>query len=85
LSFLKDIIVESFRNRIVNIKLSRSDYYKLLMICEAINEKVDVEYEVTPDMIASRVLEKFIEQSFEDSTNKLVNQIIPDVRRLPRG
>jgi hypothetical protein len=85
LSFIKDIIVESFRNRIVNIKLSRSDYYKLLMICEAINEKVDVEYEVTPDMIASRVLEKFIEQSFEDSTNKLVNQIIPDVRRLPRG
>jgi hypothetical protein len=85
LSFIKDIIVESFRNRIVNIKLSRSDYYKLLMICEAINEKVDIEYEVTPDMIASRVLEKFIEQSFEDSTNKLVNQIIPDVRRLPRG
>jgi hypothetical protein len=85
LSFIKDIIVESFRNRIVNIKLSRSDYYKLLMICEAINEKVDVEYEVTPDMIATRVLEKFIEQSFEDSTNKLVNQIIPDVRRLPRG
>lgn len=85
MSFIKDIIVESFRNRIVNIKLSRSDYYKLLMICEAINEKVDVEYEVTPDMIATRVLEKFIEQSFEDSTNKLVNQIIPDVRRLPRG
>jgi hypothetical protein len=52
------------------------------MICEAINEKVDIEYEVTPDMIATRVLEKFIEQSFEDSTNKLVNQIIPDVRRL---
>lgn len=61
-------------------KLTRSEYYQLQMICEAINEKIDAEYEVTPDMIATKVLKTFISESFEDSTKKIVKQIIPEMR-----
>jgi hypothetical protein len=50
------------------------------MICEAINKNVDSEYEVTPDIIGTRVLETFIHESFEDSTNRLLKKILPEVR-----
>lgn len=76
----KEMFVESLRHRSVFSKLSRSDYYKLQMLCEAINKNVDADYEVTPDMIATRVLETFIQESFEDSTNRLVKKILPEAR-----
>jgi hypothetical protein len=79
-SEVKDVLIQTLRYRSVVAKLSRSDFYKLQMISEAINENVDVEYEVTPDLIAAKVLETFIQESFEDSTNRIVKRVIPEAR-----
>lgn len=84
MGLIKDIIKDSFKTRYVNCKLSRSDYYKLVVICEAINDRVDADYEVTPEMIGTLVLQKWIDQSFEESTNKLLKQIVPEAPKLSK-
>lgn len=81
MGLFSDFFVQSFKYRNVMCRLSRSDHYKLRMICEAINENVDAEYEITPEMIGTRVLETFIRESFEDSTNRIVKRVIPEVRK----
>ncbi|WP_141505080.1 hypothetical protein [Paenibacillus luteus] len=77
----KDMFIESLKHRTVMSRLSRSDYYKLKMICEAINENVDADHEVTPEIIGTRVLETFIRESFQDSTNRIVKKVIPEARK----
>lgn len=77
----KDLLLQSLQHRTVVVKLTRSDYYKLQMICEAVNEHVALDEELTPDLIATRVLETFILQSFEDSTSRIVKGIVPEVRK----
>lgn len=80
MGMLKDIFVQSLKNRTVIFQLSRSDYFKLQMICDSLNEKLSTEHEITPDMIATRVVETFIQDSFEDSTNRIVKKVLPDSR-----
>ncbi|MBW5449350.1 hypothetical protein GE107_25315 [Cohnella sp. CFH 77786] len=80
-ALLKEIFVQSLKHRTVVLRLSRSDYYKLQMICEALNETVPAEHEVNPEIIGTRVLETFIRESFQDSTNRIVKQVIPEARK----
>lgn len=84
MGIFSDYFVQSLKYRNVMCRLSRSNHYKLKMICEAINENVDVEYQVTPEMIGTRVLETFIHDAFQDSTNRIVKRVIPEVRK-PRN
>lgn len=82
---LFDLWNETFKHRNVILTIARSDYYKLKMICEAVNENVPSDYELTPDLICTRVLETFIQESFEDSTDKIMKQIMPNARRRKRS
>ncbi|MDQ6422666.1 hypothetical protein RB620_24845 [Paenibacillus sp. LHD-117] len=77
---IKQIFGSMFKTRTVLIPVSRSDYYKLQMICEGVNQSVDADDELTPDIIAGRVLSTFIREAYEDSTNRIVHQIVPEAR-----
>jgi len=80
-ALLKEMFVQSLKYRTVMLRLTRSDYYKLQMICEALNETVPAEHEVNPEIIGTRVMETFIRESFQDSTNRIVKHVIPEARK----
>lgn len=85
MSTIKKVISEYLKNKDVITTLSRSDYHKLKMLCEAINESIHViEYEVTVDLIVTRVIETFIQDHFEDSTTRIVKRILPDISKRGR-
>lgn len=77
---LEHMVSQLFKNKTILTTISRSDFYKLQMICEAVNQNVNADDELTPDIIATRVLETFIREAFEDSTNRIVRQILPEAR-----
>lgn len=79
-ALLKDVFVDSLKYRMLVLRLSRHDYHKLQMICETLNANVDEEYEVNPEIIGTRVLETFIHESFQDSTKRIVNKVVPEAR-----
>lgn len=72
---------ETAKYRTITYRISRSGHYHLQMICDAINKKVDIEYELTPEMITTRVMETFVEEAFSDSTNKIISSIVPELRK----
>ncbi|WP_101809525.1 hypothetical protein [Paenibacillus pasadenensis] len=81
MGLIRDLWNETVRFRTVTATLPRSEYYKLQLICDSINDHTDVEYEVTPDMIAERVLQTFISEAYEDGTSRLIRRLLPEVSR----
>ncbi|MDN4106659.1 hypothetical protein [Paenibacillus polymyxa] len=75
---------ETWRYRVITFRISRVSHYQLQMICDAINKRVNTEYEITPEMITSRVMETFIEEAFSDSTNRIAECIVPELKRKRR-
>ncbi|MFX3643554.1 MAG: hypothetical protein ACE3L7_33685 [Candidatus Pristimantibacillus sp.] len=73
-------IREHTKYRLISFRIKRHSHYQLQMICDAINEKIDVEYEITPEMLSSRVMQTFIEEAFSDSTSRIVDAIVPELR-----
>jgi hypothetical protein len=78
-------ISQLIKYRSVLCKLSRSDYYKLEMICDDVNKRIsNPEQHITPDIIATEVLCTFIDDSYADSTKRIVNLIMPELRYIRR-
>lgn len=73
-------IREHTKYRLISFRIKRHSHYQLQMICDAINEKIDVEYEITPEMLSSRVMQTFIDEAFSDSTSRIVDAIVPELR-----
>lgn len=73
-------IREHTKYRLISFRIKRHSHYQLQMICDAINEKIDVEYEITPEMLSSRVMQTFIEEAFSDSTSRIVDAIVPELK-----
>lgn len=80
MGIIRDMIDPFLRSRSLVIGLSRSDYYKLQMIADDLNELADGEYEFTPELIASRVMKTFIDEAYRDSTKRIVKAILPEAR-----
>ncbi|WP_145950123.1 hypothetical protein [Paenibacillus sp. Y412MC10] len=70
--------------KILSFRMSRHSHYQLQLICDAINSRLDEEYELTPEMITSRVMETFVEEAFADSTNRIVDSILPEMKKKKR-
>lgn len=81
---VREWVKENTKFRVISFRMRRHSYYQLQLICDAINERVDVEYELTPDMITSRVMETFVEEAFSDSTNRIVDAIVPELKKKRR-
>ncbi|GAA0853900.1 hypothetical protein ABER99_20075 [Paenibacillus glucanolyticus] len=75
---------ENSKYKEVTYRMHRHRYYQLQMICDAINERIDVDYELTPEVITSRVMETFCEEAFSDSTNRIVAAIVPELKKKRR-
>ncbi|WCK53813.1 hypothetical protein PP175_21220 [Aneurinibacillus sp. Ricciae_BoGa-3] len=74
-----DLFQESRKTKSLLVKLSRADYYRYTLICESMNKSLNNEYDITPEMLATRILETFIEDAYEDSTNKMAKRLLSDL------
>jgi hypothetical protein len=74
-----DLLQESKRTKTYHIKLSRSDSYRFKLICEAMNKTLKPDYVITTEMLATRILETFIEDAYEDSTNKMAKRLLSEL------
>jgi hypothetical protein len=73
-----DYITQQSKNRSLLVQLTRSDHYKLQMICDDLNENVEMDFEITPEFIASKILKTFIDQSYNDATQKMTRCLMPE-------
>ncbi|MBL4952163.1 hypothetical protein JK635_08050 [Neobacillus sp. YIM B02564] len=73
-----DWIEDKRKNRTMVVKLSRSDHHKLQLIADDLNEYVQSNFDITPEFVATRVLEVFVEQAYGDSVKKVTRRIMSD-------
>jgi transcriptional regulatory protein LevR len=78
-SSLLSMAEHSLKRKSLLVYLSRNDYYRLQMLADDLNEHLDTDVEITPEIIASRVLEVFIDQAYEDSVKKIAKRLIPEL------
>lgn len=74
-----DLFQQSRKTKTILVKLSRADHYRYTLICEALKKSLKNEYEITPEMLATRILETFIEEAYEDSTHKMAKRLLSDL------
>ncbi|MFE8701000.1 hypothetical protein ACFYKX_10260 [Cytobacillus sp. FJAT-54145] len=67
------------KHKTILVKMSRSSHYKLQLICDDLNEHVEDDFKVTPELLAARVLDVFVNQAFDDNVKKLAKQLLPDL------
>lgn len=78
-SALINVAEQSIKRKSMLIYLGRSDYYKLKMLADDLNEQLDFEEELTPEIIATRVIEVFIEETFDGNVKKVAKRLVPDL------
>jgi flagellar basal body P-ring protein FlgI len=85
MGIFREFFEPMIKRKTLVISLKRSDYYKLQMIADDINEHSgDEDYVFTPEVIANQVMKTFIDEAYQDSTRRIVKAILPEVHKRRR-